>query len=262
MYYFKVVLKYIMIAGVIWLVDSLLAAAFDGITFGAALWGGITQARRLYRLFLLAGLLLLGVTKAARQDLELWRVKRMRPSRRTSLYGDAASPVKSYRLLYHSLRLATLARMSGRDQNNLRILCHCYELGMIGEPDMNAYRGLHIVRTDKSSAVLGSHIAASIPQLAGASYLIACQQEFYDGKGPRGMRGKRIPLACRIFTLVLLYDDLMHGAKRLSKEEALDELQLFSGTVLDPELVRLFIRLNEDPSLASDVAIRLFAANN
>ena len=109
------------------------------------------------------------------------------------------------------------------------------------------------------SAALGADIAANIPQLARASRLLACQQEYYDGSGCHGLRGEKIPLACRIFTTAMIFDELQHGVRHLGSEEALEELRLFSGTLLDPDIVNAFNRLHTDKYTAADVEIKVYS---
>jgi len=66
---------------------------------------------------------------------------------------------------------------------------------------------------------------------------------------PRGLEGKKIPLTSRILSIVDAYDVMIYGRpykKKMTKEQAIGELQKFSGTQFDPELAGLFIDiLNE-----------------
>ena len=256
---FHYVLKFVLLGFAIWLADAALLSLFSGMGFGVALWFGASHARRLVRLFILIGALMVGVTGVFRREIECLRVFRMRPSRRASLYGDVRSKDKSCRVLYHSLRMATLMHMSRYDQDNLRILCHCYDMGIVSAPSLERKGGLHVVTQRDDNINMGVNIVKNIPQLSKAAHLIACQQEFYNGKGRRALSGKSIPLACRIFTLALMYDDLTHSGKKLSHAEAMNELEMFSGTVLDPDVVSAFRKLHADKGLAADVAVRLYA---
>lgn len=249
------IIKFLGIALLIWIVDSALLSIATGETFGAALWVVASPARRLFRLLIVLVVLLGGFTSLMRQEMEYIRAMKMRPSRRTQLFGNAESSDKSCRLLYHSLRLAAMLKMSRFEQNNLRILCYCYDLGMAAVDGNDRYSFSSLDR----SAALGADIAANIPQLARASRLLACQQEYYDGSGCHGLRGEKIPLACRIFTTAMIFDELQHGVRHLGSEEALEELRLFSGTLLDPDIVNAFNRLHTDKYTAADVEIKVYS---
>ena len=54
-------------------------------------------------------------------------------------------------------------------------------------------------------------------------------------------------------------DELQHGVRHLGSEEALEELRLFSGTLLDPDIVNAFNRLHTDKYTAADVEIKVYS---
>ncbi len=62
---------------------------------------------------------------------------------------------------------------------------------------------------------------------------------------PRGLKGKVIPLAARIFAVVDVYDALTSDRpyrKAWSREETLKHIREESGTHFDPEVVEVFLR--------------------
>ena len=73
--------------------------------------------------------------------------------------------------------------------------------------------------------------------------------ERWDGGGyPDGLKGEEIPLAARIMALADVYDALT--SKRcykdaLSHQEAIDIIASESGTQFDPELVRVFVEMEQ-----------------
>jgi HD-GYP domain-containing protein (c-di-GMP phosphodiesterase class II) len=92
----------------------------------------------------------------------------------------------------------------------------------------------------------GYRIANSSPGLMHVADLILSHHEWWDGTGyPRGLKGEQIPLASRILAVVDAYDAITHDRsykKASSKEEAINELKLCSGTQFDPKLVGLFVK--------------------
>lgn len=76
-----------------------------------------------------------------------------------------------------------------------------------------------------------------------------CHHERWDGTGyPRGLRGKEIPLAARLFAIADVYDALTSNRpyrKAISREEALQHIQARAGQDFDPGLIELFLQEEE-----------------
>ena len=262
----------ISLAAIFWLADTLLLSVTSGQSFAVALWSGAPPARLLLRLSLLMALLLWGFTSVMLQEWRSREFQQMSPARRRHTYGSPDSPARGDRLYYYALRLATLMRMRARERENLRLLCYCHDIGLIGVPDQlldragdwglslaplppgavrfsNAEQSLYDRHVD-----LGAEIAAAIPQLTRTARLICCHEEHYDGGGPKSLYGRSIPLACRIFAVVRMYDFFItphDGGRVMESAEALDELDLYAGSQLDPDVVAAFRRLLTDKRLSA-----------
>jgi|GEM_PF-1230410 len=257
----------IILAALFWLADSLLLAISGGRPFSAALWSGVAPARQLLRLSVLMALLLWGFICVLMNSWRCREYHRMPPSRRCQIYGSPDSPVRGDRLHYYSSRLAALMRMRPRERENLRLLCYCHDLGLIGVPERLLDRagdwGLRMAppppgavrfsgaeqRLYDRHVDLGAEIAAAIPRLARAARLICCHEEHYDGGGPKSLYGRSIPLACRIFAVVRMYDFFTNphaGGRVMDSSQALDELELYAGGLLDPDVVAAFRQLLTD----------------
>jgi len=261
----KQIITFILISGLIWLTDTLFLSFFGDMPFGLALWSGVGPTRLLIRLILVLVILMAGFTFVLHREMEYMKVVRMNAADRSALYGSPNSPHKSKRLLYYALRLATLMKMSSRQRENLRKLCYCYDLGSVGVPDDLLAREGNLSEEEQkirdSHITLGAEIAANIPRLARASSLIAAHEERYDGGGFQAMYGKSIPLACRIFAAVMMFDAHTHphnGGRVMEAREALDELDMYAGSVLDPEVVEAFRSLFSDRRLASMITARVY----
>ncbi len=90
----------------------------------------------------------------------------------------------------------------------------------------------------------GYHILKSADAYTSISDYVLAHHERWDGVGyPRGLKGKQIPLAARIITIADAYEAMTAERtykKRLSKEDAFNELRRCSGTQFDPDIVRVF----------------------
>ena len=126
----------------------------------------------------------------------------------------------------------------------IRTLCYAYDIGRSVDG-----------ATYETHTKLGADIVADIPELAMAAELVLTHHEKWDGSGLLGLSGLDIPLGSRIFALAWGYNAFTkpYGAWRLSTEDALDMLQMYAGTALDPELVAVFTGMFRQHSLASDL---------
>jgi HD-GYP domain-containing protein (c-di-GMP phosphodiesterase class II) len=74
-----------------------------------------------------------------------------------------------------------------------------------------------------------------------------CHHEKWDGTGyPRGLKGKNIPKAARIFAVIDIWDALRSNRpyrKAWSREKTIEHIQELSGTHLDPVVVAVFLEL-------------------
>lgn len=234
---FLLAYAYIAAGVLLWLGDAAFFIFIYDYTLPQALWSGIAPLRLLIRLIAEAVLFIVALKhlqSAADQtdklnywpqtpDEELW-------------YGSPYSEDKGKRLLFFSLKLAIALRLNAHEQDKLRRLCYCYDLGLFNEAESSP--GAHIE--------LGAAIAAHFKSLQSIVPLIRAHEEYYNGSGYYCLAGQRIPIQCRILQVVLMFDDLHQGTARqagLSYGAALEELSYYSGAMLDPELVELFQRL-------------------
>jgi|WetSurMetagenome_2_1015567.scaffolds.fasta_scaffold253534_1 response regulator RpfG family c-di-GMP phosphodiesterase len=257
--------KIFLVAGLFWFCDSLLLNWTSDANFWQAIWIDAGQVRLLYRLVVVLLIFMAGFTFVLRREMEYLKVMRMNSTSREVVYGAPDSPRQSQRLVFYALRLAGLLKMSPREQDKLRILCYCHDIGLIG---------VHSSILEKQSALtaaeqalfdehisLGAAIMANIPRLAIVARLISCHEERYDGGGFHGIYGKNIPLACRILTLVMMFDYFsqpQRGRRAMEISEALDEMEMYVGSILDPDVMTAFRRLFSDRRLAAAAAARVY----
>ncbi|HZK33610.1 MAG TPA: diguanylate cyclase, partial [Tissierellaceae bacterium] len=97
----------------------------------------------------------------------------------------------------------------------------------------------------KKHPEMGYRIAMASIELAAVAEYILSHHERWDGKGyPEGLKGEEIPLLSRIVAIVDAYDAMLTDKpyrKKLTKEQAVEELKKNAGTQFDPELVESFV---------------------
>ena len=131
-------------------------------------------------------------------------------------------------------RLGGALKLNVDELSAIRNLCYCYDVGRFVNGS-----------SFENHAEYGAEIIATVPELAPAAPLVYAHHEKWDGSGPYHMSGLDIPLGSRIFAVAWVYNAFTkpYGAWRLSSEDALDMLQMYAGTALDPELVAVFVGL-------------------
>jgi putative two-component system response regulator len=88
---------------------------------------------------------------------------------------------------------------------------------------------------------------SSIEYLRPALDIPYCHHEKWDGSGyPRGLKGEEIPLAARAFAVVDVWDALTSDRpyrNAWSRQAAVDYIREQSGTLFDPRIAAIFLRL-------------------
>jgi HD-GYP domain-containing protein (c-di-GMP phosphodiesterase class II) len=91
---------------------------------------------------------------------------------------------------------------------------------------------------------IGSRIVESVPGLAEVVPAILHHHERYDGRGyPDGLAGEEIPLEARVIAVADSFSAMTSERpyrRRMSREEARDELERCAGTQFDPVVVGVF----------------------
>lgn len=92
----------------------------------------------------------------------------------------------------------------------------------------------------------GASLLKSISSLKPVLPIVLHHRERYDGKGyPNGLRGEEIPMGARIVAVVDSFLAMISHRlyrRRLSVEEALEEIRENSGTQFDPKVVEIFLK--------------------
>ncbi len=134
---------------------------------------------------------------------------------------------------------------------NIRRGALLHDIGKIGVPDSILHKPGSL--TDQEWAIMRKHPETALSLLSNIEYLHDaieipyCHHEKWDGSGyPRGLHGKEIPLAARLFAIIDVWDALSSDRPyrpAWSCEQVLDYIQKYKGSHFDPELVPIFIQL-------------------
>lgn len=166
----------------------------------------------------------------------------------------------------HSSRVAELCVLIGRklgmkttDINLLKVISNLHDIGKIAIDSsiLNKPSALNKEEWEsiKKHPEIGYRILATSPEYAEIAYDILSHHERFDGKGyPRGLKGEDIPYRARIIAVADAYDamtSLRTYKKKMTMEDAIDELVRNSGSQFDPGIVSAFISVLKD----SDVAL-------
>ncbi|MDZ4132792.1 MAG: GAF domain-containing protein, partial [Dethiobacteria bacterium] len=124
-----------------------------------------------------------------------------------------------------------------------------HDIGKMGIPDAILLKPGPL--TEDEWVVMRKHPVYAYEMLAPIDYLHPaldipyCHHEKFDGTGyPRGLKGKVIPLAARIFAVTDVYDALTSDRpyrKAWSKEKTLSHIREGSGKHFDPAVVEVFL---------------------
>jgi putative nucleotidyltransferase with HDIG domain len=105
----------------------------------------------------------------------------------------------------------------------------------------------------------GYEILKKIPFLGEAAEIVYAHQERFDGTGyPRGLKGEHIPLGARMFSVADTLDAITSDRPyrpAQSLTAARDEIKLWSGRQFDPQVVKVFLEMDENiwPDLRKEV---------
>ena len=96
---------------------------------------------------------------------------------------------------------------------------------------------------------IGAEIVAPASQLSNEAPLIKAHHEWFNGSGyPDGIEALEIPLGARILTVADAYEAMTSSRPYrkipLTHEQAVEQLEKFSGIQFDPEIVPILVNLD------------------
>jgi putative nucleotidyltransferase with HDIG domain len=173
--------------------------------------------------------------------------------------GDALD-LKDAETEGHSKRVTAftiaIARAMGISGDKIRIIARgafLHDIGKMAIPDAILRKPSKLTPQEmemmKEHSLLGYQMLRKIPFLSEAAEIVYTHQECYDGSGyPRGLKGEEIPIGSRIFAIADALDAMRSDRPyrpSLSFEEARNEIVRWSGRQFDPEVVKIFLSIQE-----------------
>jgi len=132
-----------------------------------------------------------------------------------------------------------------------------HDIGKMGVPDSILLKPGQLTAEERET--MSQHpthafnVIKAIPFLADSIDIPYCHHERWDGTGyPRGLAGRSIPLAARLFAVVDVWDALRSDRpyrKALGAEESAAIIAAGAGSQFDPDIVANFLDLRRDEIL-------------
>jgi diguanylate cyclase (GGDEF)-like protein/PAS domain S-box-containing protein len=171
---------------------------------------------------------------------------------------EKALEERDYETQEHMQRMRSLSLKMGKELqfsedklDELSLLSSLHDIGKIAISDNIILSPFKLTDEEhelmKKHTEIGFRIANSNSELVSIAKGILSHHERWDGKGyPMGLKGKKIPIASRIISIIDAYDAMTNDRpyrKAQSKEFAIKELLKYAGKQFDPVLVKQFINI-------------------
>ncbi len=164
---------------------------------------------------------------------------------------DKETEGHSKRVTEMTLRLARAMAISEAELVHMRRGALLHDIGKMGIPDNILLKPDRL--NEEEWTIMQKHTEYAYKMLALVSHLKPaleipyCHHEKWDGTGyPRGLRGKEIPIAARIFAVVDVWDALRSDRpyrRAWAEPKVLEYIRTQSGQHFDPEVVEIFLQV-------------------
>ncbi len=164
---------------------------------------------------------------------------------------------KSSRESLHSKRVSDICQIIASkmhlekdEEGQIRIAGLVHDIGKIGIDEKilnNPGKLSDDEMTDiRKHPEMGWRILSSINEFSELADYVLAHHEKWDGSGyPKGLKGEEIPFQARIIAVADAYDAMTSERsyrKSLNKEKVITELDKYSGTQFDPQIIDIFLK--------------------
>ncbi|HZD68549.1 MAG TPA: HD domain-containing phosphohydrolase [Actinomycetes bacterium] len=147
--------------------------------------------------------------------------------------------------------LARLVDAGLADDRGLRYGFLLHDVGKIGVPEAILHKPGPLDEEEwgimRAHPEIGVQMVAGIKSFGGAVEVIRSHHERWDGRGyPSGLRGERIPLSARIFSVCDAFDAMTSDRpyrRALPFGQAVEEVIAGAGGQFDPVIVEAFVSI-------------------
>jgi len=162
----------------------------------------------------------------------------------------------------YALHLAEVMRVAPGAREDIRKGALLHDIGKIGISDRILLKPGKLTPEEwvemRKHPEIGCWILMGSRELRAASEIVIAHHERWDGNGyPHGLRGAKIPLGARIFSVVDTFDALTSNRpyhRSESYESARSVIETNAGTQFDPVVVEHFLRI--PPGVWQDIRSR------
>jgi putative nucleotidyltransferase with HDIG domain len=153
------------------------------------------------------------------------------------------------RVSENSVKLGALLGLSPFELRNLRWGAYLHDVGKIGVPESILLKPGPLTTDERHTIekhpLMGYNMIRNIEFLVNATDVVLSHHERFDGAGyPHGLRGTRIPLHARIFSIMDTMDAMTSDRpyrSALPFSKVASEADRQSGPQFDPEIVETFL---------------------
>lgn len=171
-------------------------------------------------------------------------------------YKDPDTGNHILRISDYATEVAAALELPADDIDHLRYASPMHDIGKVGIPDKILQKPGKLTPEEwtlmKQHTTIGARMfqSSKSPLLKAAAQIARSHHEKFDGSGyPEGLKGQDIPLFGRIVALVDVFDAIV--SKRCYKtassfEQGLAYIESLAGNHLDPDIVRIFLKIDKN----------------
>jgi putative nucleotidyltransferase with HDIG domain len=159
----------------------------------------------------------------------------------------------SFRVSYITEAMCRVMRLPEHEIERIKWAGLLHDVGKIGVRDHILLKEGPLNKEERirmnQHPTIGAEIVEQASQLSGLAPLVATHHEWFNGSGyPGGREALDIPLGARILTIADAYEAMTssrpYRKTPLTHEQAIDQLEKFSGIQFDPEIVPILVNLD------------------